>query len=1056
MEAWRAAATRWGDTLFELALLMTNRRVAAETATVSAFCRVFADPPSTHLEQALYSALLQQQPRWRQPLRDRVLPRTLTRIEPIDRVLLGLWLLRNVDGEAMAAIVGQPAQAVVARLVDVLLCTTNIPRADTVADGDHLTLAQWLEAEFGLRPPAHTHIRICPRCRAAQASWQRAIETLRATLLEILKKEHLPQTCVDAIEDRLLMQQFAGTQRWWQDRRVWIPAFFGGIALLLAVLVVPWNGRDSLSTAAPASAHVLVQEALDAWTTLPVTGTLHRQVWAIDPRLQTSDPLITDLWLGAADTGQHRVEVRRNNQLVEWQIADGKGRLDYAGQPAFSSCPWRTDASAMFRMLDQEALTFRITPEQQRTVREARLLQGAYGTGYAALQRALSANDLRSFGVRRENQRSFVMLSYTDRQAVPPRQILLRIDPVTKHVFGVQEVTLGSGQTSTRDLWRLQIHEEVQTGISAGLPRWPQSATRDTLFDATCPALNPRNVVSLSTLAGDSQPWHLPRSLPQGITRAALLTLNPIVTYIDYTPLGVPRESVATFLGQDRWLSISDLDLHVTNQPATRLERGPWLVDVNRQPRPGVWSITLRLAQERGDPYGRSIFLYAGGWTQDELLAMIDTLRPFDPQVWIDLDAAFLDARPLPPSVYERIKGALTTLKPQPDGTLYSETRTTVRVNPVWLNLSDPFHLPETIRTPETVIRKQWQVYRDSELTSFRDITSLPDDTPYTVQTRDRTQFKLYTSVDGRVYSRSANISSFQQLQPGVEMVRSILRTSDPISILAQDGEWVLQQASPYRYVTMSFEFSDPGLQQTPWTGGLGEGTIVRRLSLDRDSYAPIQFAVLHRDQEGLETPLLITRMMDRRNVDTPEPAALLDIPPLPDDVVTMKVTTSRDVTIEAPASSPITRTLNWRASPEVVIGAERYPGPSADSLSPAVLWQQRWDSFMPSNAWYQTVYHFPPGDFPVTVTQGPRLLMRHILRYQSAQHGWTESHALSVTIAGRDHTAWRLSDSRTAVLVLEVDDLLVHIAGPIDFLEGPVLDHLPQLVWLPVQPDHG
>ena len=41
---WRAALTRWGDTLFKFALLLTDDRTAAERATIQAFTRSFTTP----------------------------------------------------------------------------------------------------------------------------------------------------------------------------------------------------------------------------------------------------------------------------------------------------------------------------------------------------------------------------------------------------------------------------------------------------------------------------------------------------------------------------------------------------------------------------------------------------------------------------------------------------------------------------------------------------------------------------------------------------------------------------------------------------------------------------------------------------------------------------------------------------------------------------------------------------------------------------------------------------------------------------------------------------
>ncbi|HEY0601741.1 MAG TPA: hypothetical protein VGD58_02460 [Herpetosiphonaceae bacterium] len=1050
MEAWRTAVNRWGDTLFELALLLTNQRAAAEAATVAAVCRVFSAPTNPHAEHDLYAALLNQQKRWRQPLRDRVLPRVLAKIEPLDRALLGLWLLRHIDGERLAAIVGQPIALVTERLSLLLARATNIPLVDLQPDGEHVTLGRWLEAQLGLQPQP-PHIRNCVRCRAAQASWQRAAEELQATLQETLKKEHLPPSCEEAIEEALFQQQYAGDRRWWQERRVWIPAFFTAIALALALVIGPWGG-EILPTATPrTTAEELVQATLDGWTTLPVTDTLHRQVWALDPRIQSSEPLITDIWLNPATSGQYRVEVRRNNQLIEWQLADGKQTLYHAGEANYSSCPWRTDASATFRMLDQAALKFKSPPEQQRAVRDARLLQGAYGAGYRALQQALTADDLRSFGTRRDNQRTLAVLSFTDRLAQPPRQILLRIDPQTHQLYGVQEVALSGGQSTARDLWRLQVQDQPRLGVPTNIPRWPQNVTRDQIFDVACPALNPQHVVSLSTLVGDSQQWYLPRTLPPGIDRAALLTLNPVVTYIDYTPLGVPRGSVATFLGRDRWLTISDLDWHPGAEGSVEIARGGWSVEIGNQPRPGIWSLKLRTQQNRGNPSSPTIAIYGSGWTQEELLKVVDSLDFFDPQVWLSLDSAFLDARPLPQPVHDSIQRAFAALQPAPDTTLYSETKTEVRTDPKPQALNDPYTISDALRAPPVVVRKQWQTYQGAELTRFRDVYELDDGTINALIASDGSQFKMFIGAEGRLYTGESTILPLQQQQPGIEMVRSLLRTNDPILFTEQDDAWVLQQSSPYRFVTMSFEFSGSVFQQPPWTPGLGDGEIVRRLWLDRRTYAPRQFTVVHRDLDGTETPLLTTTLVTRRTADALSAEQLLALPALSDDVLTMNITAIRETTVDLASTRPVTQILAWPTSSATILEESPRRRGSRTALSSSGLWQQRWDQFAPSDVWYISVYTFPPDDTSVTITQGPSSLLRHILRYQSTAQSWTSSQPIEVTIAGQPRTAWLLSNDTSAALVIEIDDLLVHIAAPIGYLQGPILERLPQLSWAPI-----
>src|SRR5215210_601486 len=101
-EPWRAAVTRWGDQLWGQALLFANQRAAAEQALVDAFCHVFGGVAPVDAELALYAALAAQRGRRWLPIRGRILSRRLSRIAPQDRLLLGLWLVREANGTRLA------------------------------------------------------------------------------------------------------------------------------------------------------------------------------------------------------------------------------------------------------------------------------------------------------------------------------------------------------------------------------------------------------------------------------------------------------------------------------------------------------------------------------------------------------------------------------------------------------------------------------------------------------------------------------------------------------------------------------------------------------------------------------------------------------------------------------------------------------------------------------------------------------------------------------------------------------------------------------------------
>jgi hypothetical protein len=119
----------------------------------------------------------------------------------------------------------------------------------------------------------------------------------------------------------------------WQRWAGWL----GVAALLVTLLGVlrPWQTGNAPTgaAAAPLAPRQMVEQVLDDWTTAPVSGTLHRRVWAVDPRSNRNDALVTDVWLGA-DGESYRVETRKDGELVEWQVADDEHQLHAAADPS--------------------------------------------------------------------------------------------------------------------------------------------------------------------------------------------------------------------------------------------------------------------------------------------------------------------------------------------------------------------------------------------------------------------------------------------------------------------------------------------------------------------------------------------------------------------------------------------------------------------------------------------------------------------------------------------------------------------------------------------------
>ncbi len=1051
---WGAVLTRWGDPCFRLALLLTNDRTTAEHATIQAFTLSFATP-SDDPEATLYAALSRTQLRRQHPFRRRVLPRPLERIAPLDRTLLGLWLLRDTDGTRLLAISGQPEEALIPRLVTAItpfLASDDPVHVDATA---REAFELWLRWRLGLatNSPAHP----AAYDAALHDDWRSAVDTLRHTLREAVGRQHLPQQCIETIEGNMLDPAGEEDSRWWRQRAAWIGAL--AIMLGLAWMIKPWEQGIQETAAAPLTTKQLVQETLDAWTTTPISGTLHRRVVAIDPRFQKT-PLTTDLWLNA-EGGKHRIEVRNGTTLVEWQIGDGKNRLDYAGDPVYASCDWAAETMA----LDRLARSFQASAEQQASTRDARLFRGAYGQGYRALQEALTASDLRSFGTRLEGTTQLLVLGYTDRRAVPERKLLLWIDPLTKELHAVREVAAAGGQTDTRDLWRLHVREDVSVGVSTVPPSWGRSSlARDSLLDPGCPGLDPAHVISLRTLINDGswgwQQWYLPTTLPPDVTRAALLTPSAV------TSDSLIQDARAVFIGRNRWLSLRAMPRESSRPNA--IKRGNWRVSLEEQAGGLHGSACRYFADARSGFCVPAIAIEARGWTRDELLTLIDSFKLVTGQTWLEHKDLFLDPQPLSPESQAVLKEALTAIEQIKDQHVYSSIERTVRVNPNRPTWQDPYHLPLDLLFPERSVQEQWMTFVDNQTTRFRDITKHPDGSLIVAQVSNGREDLIYNLANGTVWrSEYPNMRSWIPTPQwaGEQFVHSLLSRSQDITVAQQDDTWLLEQpiASPIASNrVIGFDQTLMGLLgSTAWIEDLPQQRFVQRVWVDRGTSLPERAALVQIDAQGRETAMLAATITALREMDA-LPDDTFSRPALPDNTAVFEIQLSESTRLveDSFVLTMPARTLIWPSESGALLEEDIQIEPFVfDKYEQAERVHQA--LFAPVESLDQTglirsstyQYQLPTQKQTIAVRQGPRNLLQHILRHQTALSGgqmtWTMSKRLSATIVGQQRDVWLLQALGATAIVFEVDDLLVYISGPNpETLERDVLPLLSKLEW--------
>jgi hypothetical protein len=720
-QAWRTAWSRWGDDLWSLALVRWGTRTAAQQALVRAFEQVYAaNTPPADPYTALLHALLYGRRRSFLVVRPHDLPRPLRRIPPVERALLALWLVQDGKGDQLALVSGWTHHMLGQRLATALL--PFLPRHDparrTGAGWEALT--QWLKQQLNLSstPLPDT---VSP---TILAGWQQALHRVRDLLVGAMGRQRAPSTVRDAIEVALFERDDEPPA--WQQKLGWLAL---AVLLLAGVWIVrPSSAAQSAAISAtppaPVDARAVVAHAIETWTTTPVSGTLHRRVWAIEPSIPDAPALVTDVWLGA-NSPRYRVETTHDGRLVEWQLADGTGELQYAARSDFSPCRWSTSTLQSTRA----TLVFNVDAEQQQAVRDARLLGGAYGRGYQMLQTALRAPDLRSWGTRTENNAPVLLLGYTD-PAQATRQRMLVFDGHTQQLQAVRELVGDAVQTTARDLWRVEAEEHEPVDVSVTPPRRPRALIeRNGVFDPTCLDLDKEYLLSLRALVGSDTGWWLPTRLPPDVQAAALIGNDIITPQTVATWQWQSPNARAVFVGGERSLRIGVQQAFVNLDNS--VVRGQWRVVFDRD----YYILRAHLCRppagfQACPPTERSLVIEAQGWTEEQILDLIDSLAPASAATtWQTLRELFADPHPLDPQVQQVLAQALNASTVQ-QGVVRSTVEVThtlgvgqgdVVVDPFADRpLSDPYAVPGEWIEPEQISIEHTVVVSDGVVQQAR------------------------------------------------------------------------------------------------------------------------------------------------------------------------------------------------------------------------------------------------------------------------------------------------------------------------------------------------
>lgn len=1042
-----APVSRWGDAVYQLALLIADDRATAERLAVEAFRVARQAEAGAPSETALFGAVLRHARTRRARLarlrRKHVLPRQWAALPAFERTLLGLWLLRGVDGPRLAQLARLEPDALVTRLAGVLA-----PAIEEPADE---AFSAWLSGLLGLAASVPAYA-LEPALRAARAARQRRLDQLAAQLRDVLSV-HLPPGCAEAIE--ALDEEPSGA---WRRSPIWGAAVVAATLAMLLLVIAPWRGREApaATSSAPGSdtPAALVRHAIDSWGIEPGDGTHHRRVWAVEDELErrakllpnlrafrTPQPHITDIWVDPGGES-FRWEVTRDNQIVEWMLGDGDGRLEYAVNTPYSACEW-IDVG----ILGRTARRFDAPADVQKEVLQTRQKLGAYGMGYHVLRQALAAGDLRSYGRRIEGDNQLIALGYT---APDGRAMVLLFDAQTRQLRSVREVATQGAQATPRDLWRLEADESMEASLPRGRPGWVngRSMLQASLLDPACPELRPEYIVSIRTLAARDIWWaqpYVPRELPPGIERMLLLSPTP------FTPGSWSMQDLSLLMvGPERWMRLRLEQGGVA--PTTSRKIGEW--DVNLTSDDGQMRASLcRPAQvDQNTRYcSPGIELIATGSTEPELLAVIEQLTQVQPGNWRSLDGLFMDGAPLPAETKQLLMRAVDAALPPADGVLHSETTHESRVDPqrpVW---QDPYHVPLDVLQPPSIRERRWLRYEGGVLREQWDEQLAPDGTLLSALAGDGSSVSNYSRSRAEL-TLEANYTLPWWLNGDplpLALVLPVLESTEPITVSTVRDGILLQQ--PAGTALDNWGWTN-WFVATPWTGDV-EGRVERRVWLDPASARPRKAELLLIDDAGGETLLhraVVTQsssgaaMPDRSTLD---PAALPR-----ETVVYRRTDPARPAEISATG-------LDFRLPERVLVlpdaEADALRGYQANTNLEAALNSTIYDIDR-SGFVDERRYQLPGMAWTLVVRQGPRDLLAHLLRsnmlnsINQNQPGLNRtSEPVAVILDGRPSTAWLIQNDSPPLLVAELDGVLLMVVGPnAEMMRGPVAEALGRMVW--------
>ncbi len=669
-ELLEQALAAHGDLLYHLALLaagdergaesllraVTNDLVAAWRETPTA-----AAPAAPGLLARLAAAARRsaaqppgQRTRARRRVRPGVLPLALQHLSLDQRLALALHLLSGYDVARIGQVLELPASA--ARNALIAAVRALGPFAGSSLP-DRTSGELCLEVHDALADPVagarhgslvRGHLAACALCRSFDQAWDTIIQRVEATLRNELRERPLPPE----LRARLLAVA-RPPRRFSPGLRLALPPL--AVLALIAALVLPGFLRQPVSVverelAAPLDPDALVARALARQTSPPDRGGVwygrYATLWYFDD--STIAPLQAELWLDPRNPARHRLQLTHadGGAPYELQLGNGSSRLYYALDALYAPTVYgrlRTPAQPGAPAL----LVQELDRAGQERARNERLSSGPWAIPLAYLEQARQAPDLRVLGRQRDGARSVQILSFSGLSplGLPPDApgataervtVLLALDLEDGLLRTATELAGPSGTTQTsRVTWRLleeqtlATAEQIERAFSIGRA-WTgigdfSEVGRYLSADQAVPLIAEYAVVDPGQLLGsrDAAFW-MPAAPPPGAERALLL-------WSDGTGRGRNPQQALIYLGEGRRLMLL---FNVTDElDGELLTVGPWQATLHAgRTRRYTLALSRTLGTAASDGGAPGLLIDAWGFSRNELLRLVASLRPFDSQ----------------------------------------------------------------------------------------------------------------------------------------------------------------------------------------------------------------------------------------------------------------------------------------------------------------------------------------------------------------------------------------------------------------------------------------